>query len=755
LTLDTQQPAPSAKPPARAGLAIRAVALGVAFAALCWLAHGFWLNSASVLDDHWHQRNLRTYGWSPSALIDATRIEPAAWQHLWWQNQSMYWEYARPVFILAMKLLYGVIGGNDPLPLHAASFALHWLNACLVAGLAWKLSRNMRAAALAGGLFILYPHAVISVAWPSALNCVLYTTLLLIALLLYVRASRLELCAAPGVSPAAPSAAPPLRRGVFATLLAVWIVGLFTRENTLLLPVMFVAMDLTFGGWRHARARWGPYLILAALGAAFVVWRSVTFTHPPPEVYVRLPAGEGIEYPLWLAAKLLHYLTTAVWFAPMSIGPTGRFNPWRESPDDIILMASILAACAFAYWLVARRIRGAWLWPLWIVLTVLPVLPVIATPHTGYACGVAVAIGLALADVGPMARLGNALAVTYLLISIPVTITNHWQWNAIAAAEMWGLDSMLQSAPPPGTQHIFAINTPFVNVYAKPALAHKAPARFAAPQWHTLVYAAQPVVLEDDVEVIPLDDHRLEVRTRGQPFFSRLLGRFLFESFRDGPRFKSGDRVSTPHFDVEIADADVHGVRRLIFTFPRPLDDPSYCFYVSTADCGALRLNFDHIRDAGRPAPPLVPQQPPGAASAVAELADRVWRDSHPAAIDSVFAALESSAPAIHAAAQTQLENLLGVTARAMASPALRLVEKPDKTDADWAALRTWWHAEVTPQTLHDLRRVQEGLSHLLKLREELPHALYWASKAVRSDLYLTGPPFPTSRDELAAGGPK
>src|SRR5439155_14044300 len=56
--------------------------------------------------------------------------------------------------------------------------------------------------------------------------------------------------------------------------------------------------------------------------------------------------------------------------------------------------------------------------------------------------------------------------------------------------------------------------------------------------------------------------------------------------------FCRGDVVRGADFDVRIEDADAEGVRELVFAFPRPLDDPAYCFYLTTIDCGAARLRF-------------------------------------------------------------------------------------------------------------------------------------------------------------------
>ena len=738
--------------PARATLA------ALLLAALTLLFHGWCLADGSVLDDHWHQKGLREHGWSMDQLLLSTRIEPSQWTHLWWQNQSMAWEYARPVFIWTMKLLYHVIGNDDPIWLHAFSLLLHWINACLVALLLCRLTHSHWWSLFGGVLFIIYPHALISVAWPSSLNCVMHVTLMLIVLMLYRCASH----------NAAASTSAPLRIAPFVTCLVIWIVALFTRENALLLPVILLAFDASAAGPALIRRRWPAYLCFTLIGGSFVLWRILRITQPMPEVYTRLYAGEGIEYPLWLLAKLLHYVCTSIWLAPMSIGPTGRFNPWIEAPGDCTIMLAIVATLSLLYWRAARRHRGWWIWPLWIVLMVLPVLPVIATPHSGYASGVGFAIAVALAAscalppsapprTGPWSSgqpaakpryapgWSIALAWFFLCTTAGFTILNRWQWTAIIAAERYFNDAVAAAPPPDDTTDVFLLNLPFANIYAKPALDHRLPG-FDRLRWHVLCFSPQILMVEDNVTVEQFDTHRLRI-TAGpaQPFFSRLLGRFLFEAFRDGPRFKSGDRYTTPDFDILILDADKHGVRSLEFAFPKPLNDPNYCFYLSTLDCPAMRIRFEPVG--------TVPESQPALAPDIEELGrahTAITADAEPIAIDALFRGVQSPNATIASRAADLLDSVLGAATRALGAPEQFTFES-DSPSRDWPGLRQWWFTQVDREVLCNLRYIQEDLSYLVKQREELPHGRVWAAKVfqLKTDLYLTGPPFPTSREEI------
>ena len=61
-------------------------------------------------------------------------------------------------------------------------------------------------------------------------------------------------------------------------------------------------------------------------------------------------------------------LTAAVWLSPLTVGPTGRFNPLLEVPGDCLFMFVILAVMGAGYFVACRRARGWWLWPLWLSL---------------------------------------------------------------------------------------------------------------------------------------------------------------------------------------------------------------------------------------------------------------------------------------------------------------------------------------------------------------------------------------------------
>ena len=797
----------------------RALLTIVLLAAAVLIAHGWCLSDGTVLDDWQHQKHLREHGWSLAELQRSLTIRPADWVEHWWQTKEVRWEYARPLFILTMKVIYHVLGGDDPIWLHAWSLLLHFACAVMVWRLTWLLTGDEFWSAFAGLLFVVYPHAVMTVQWSSSQNCVQQTAFTLAALLFYIRASGLNVFERRDEeterrrdevkgntdrsdggrgNATAHSVSSSLRLSVssaaaLAGCFLFWLIALFTKENALLLPPIAVAVDLAFGGWRHVRARLPVYAVFAVVGVAFLVWRASVITVGMPDVYFRRPAGDWPEYLAWCAAKLLHFITTSIWPAPMTIGPTGRFNPWSEAIGDCLLMLAIVVTLSAGYVLAARRLRGWWIWTLWIVLAVLPVTPVIATAHSGYLAGVGYAVAVALAAVGtkraahsiqnPKSKIQNepprshAFASRLLAVCVRVaafaaitsmsvlTLMNRWQWTGVIAAERW-VPAWVQ-ADPPGSRatDVFFINLPFINIYAKPQLVRLLGPGFEPVRAHVLTYAPQPIMPEQRVTIVQRSSHSFSLKIEGQPYFSRLLGRFLLEGFGPGRQLRTGEVVATEHGTVTIGAADAEGVRELEFTFPRPLSSPDYCFYLTTETCGAARLHFANLPDAvasPRPAPA------PGDIQEIAALRGRLDSGDAAAMRPLLALAADETSP-LASAARDAVRPIASHIAKVTGSPVQRLLlgphidpdplappprirdpEPPPSPPAlsavEWAEIARWWHECVTDDQVALLWARRGEFAHFIKAREELPHARQWVAMIGRTDLYLTGPPFPGPR---------
>lgn len=721
--------------------------------AITLAAHGLALFDGVVLDDFWHQKGLREHGWSFSELLRTLNIAPADFLETWWQQKEVCWHYLRPFFIICMKAVY-TIGGQSPVALHAFSILLHTLSGLMVWRLCRMLTRSEPWSLIGGLMFVIYPHSIISVAWPSSLNCVIQTTLLLATILCYLRASRLEtgLRLDPGVRDTWSFSIPPVARTplIFATVF--WLLAIFTRENAILLPAILASFEVAFGSWRRLWARRRLYVVAGMVIAAFMAWREWMQIHPLPEVYCRRPDGDGLEYAGWLVAKFLHYVCVSIWPAPMTIGPTGRFNPWSTVPGDCLLMLSLIAAIGTVYALVTRRARGWWIWPLWIGLSVLPVTAVIATPHSGYMCGVGFGVGMALTGACLHAvsqkwlvRTAGGLIALLILGMAFMSPVNRLQWVATYSAERHLPSWVMVSPPPREARDVFFINMPFVNIYCKPNLVARLGPWFEDTTVHVLTYAPQPHAMDRRTSlatgvtetrlttvVEQLDERRFTVAIQGQPYFSRLLGRFLLEAFRGKGTFAQGQEFAGKAFDVKIVEADAEGVWKMMFTFPKPLNDPSYCFYLSSVDCGAARLRF-RMTDTN-------PVDVPGPVDLV-EAGARMDAGSASAAMPLFGAVLAAETEPAGKASEALLP-IVQYMARATGAPVQSILDRPQLTPEDWQRLRGWWQTSIDDQQLRELWLHRHDFDYLTYLRSEFDWDRYLASFIFNSDLYMTGPPY-------------
>lgn len=737
------------------------ILLVVLLGAANFAAHGHALWDGLFLDDHWHVLRLAENNWSLRELFEATTIAPDRFMAMWWQEESLSWWYVRPFAVFVAKVVYHLSEGSVK-ALHVVSILLHLVNALMVHHLVLRMSRRRFWAVVAALLVVVYSHSVYAVAWLAAQNALLQTTLTLGGLLLYARASRLDLYAGPrdedALSELQPRRAPPLAWPALVGFFACWGLGLFSRESAVVLPVFAVAFDLAFGGRHYLRARLGLYTVMAVFAGAFILWRVVFFDHPMPDFYVQRPGG--FEYIFWWTAKLLHYLTATVWLSPMSIGPSGRFNPWRETPGDIVLMVVILAVMSVGYYMAARRVRGFWIWPLWILLGLLPVVPIVATPHNGYlpsiGFAVAMAIGPALRDVTRPTSVGRwctGVAIWFLIATTTYMPIYRPMWYSVMAAERMTIAQAMELPPAPQTRDVFFINLPFVNIYATYHLdealgrgARLGVREQAAPLYrtHVLTFAPDLLRVEQPCRVEQIDEHRFRLSMEGErPWFSGALGRFLIEAQRPSGRFHSGDRTSSEHFVATVLRADEQGVREIEFEFYEPLASERFCFYLGTPTCAAARLRFTGPITDG-----IVAEEPESTQWSGRDVAQAETRlragDSRSARV--LFGAAESPDASVRSRALSALDEVCLPVVRALGGPLPRTqaggLFEPDEL----ACLARWWANHVDDEQAAVLHDIADRYVDLRWQRDALFRIRAIAAQVIHADLYLTGPPFPGPR---------
>ncbi len=727
------------------------VARGLVLITVVTLAtHGLALFDGVVLDDYWHQKGLREHGWTFTGLLRTLDITPSEFIETWWQTREVKWHYMRPFFIVCMKTVYTVIGGNDPFALHVFSLLLHLLSALLVWRLCWMLTRHAAFSIIGGLLFAIYPHSSVTVAWPSSQNVVIQTTLLLATILSYLRATGLSVGPETWRTGLKQSTddPPQLSRGFTALTFVFWFLAILTRENAILLPAILAAFELSFGSWRRLWHRKGLYIAFFLVGCAFMAWREWMRIPPLPDVYCVRPNGNWAEYLPWLAAKFLHYLTVSIWPAPMTVGPTGRYNPWSEVPGDCFLMLGTVIAIGAIYFVAARRARGWWIWPTWIVLSIVPVMAVVATPHSGYMSGVGFAIGMVIACTAAIrfgsihvrrVTLGTAAGI--FIGAAFMSPVNRLQWIATFSAERYLPSWVMVSPPPREVRDVFFVNLPFVNVYVKPNLTARLGDWFEEVNCHVLTWAPQALEMDQRTILEQEDAHSFTVAVEGQAYFSRLLGRFVLEAFRGKERFQQGQAFAAREFDVTILDADDEGVWKLRFTFRKPLADPSYCFYLSSKACGAARVRFSSMRVAAVESPSGLSRDTLPSDWDV-ELASGRLSGGRAEAALPLFSAVMSDNAELAATAESALRPVVQYMATALAAPIQSLLDAESLTQREWRQVAEWWVRSVDDTFLSELWLRRSDLDDLRWLRYEILWDRILAGHVIRSDLYLSGPPY-------------
>ncbi len=742
-------------------------------------AHGASILDGLFLDDHLHVVRFRSNEWSLRHWLEATTIVPEEFMETWWQDQSIRWQYARPFSVLLAQTVYHLFGESVK-ALHGLSVALHFAGAVMIFYLCCRLTRSRGWSLVGALLFVVHSHSVYAVGWLAAQNCVLQTVLTLAALLCYIRASGLDVYAG-AARPLdqcvrEPEARAPARNSPawFLLSLGFWILALASRENALVFPVFAAAFDLAFGGWRHIRRRVPAYALMGALAVAFALWRLIVFYHPMPDFYVR--RYDGAEYLWWWLAKLLHYVTGVVWLSPLMVGPSARFNPFREVPGDCLLMIGIIGVMFLGYWLACRRARGWWIWPLWIFLSLLPVVPVFAAPHSAYmpAVGFAVAmiLGPALRHEIQPASIGRwcpGVAIWFLIATTTYMPIYHTFWSAVQSAEKFTIAQMAADPPGPATREIFLINLPFVNIYTRLHLAEQLqgaggaseagassaailagaappenlPEKKPVPDFrcHVLTYAPNVLRMEEDCRLEQIDAHTFRLTIEGR-YFEGALGRYLIESMRPSGRFKAGEVVHGRLFDVEVVRADEVGVQELQFRFHRPLASPEYCFYLTTNRQAAVRV---HFWESQEPAAALSPQPGDGAVEQVQAAVKRLHA-GEAAAANILFEAMNSDDAEVRAVAVTEFRRVALPVSQALASPIQELLKSPSWDPQDQVVIRQWWGDSVRDRTLQVLW-VRRSEWEAYQSRRDRLFSIQWIARhVIRTDLYMTGPPFPGPR---------
>ena len=257
--------------------------------------------------------------------------------HLWSHQALFHVLFYRPLFSLWMLVIH-TLGGLSPWFWHLSSILLHVACTYLVYRLSKRLLDRKVGAVLAAALFAIHPIHVEAVTWVSASNELLFSGLLLGAMLALVA---------------------PRERGNRWPILAsavLYFTSLFAKETGVALIVLLIAM-----AWirqdqdRDKRANWSRRLLLAggpyvvATGAYLIIRWSVMHV-------AGIETGEHSWRELLFSSPsiLMFYLRRMI----VPVGLSGGYvNPIHSSPTMAfwLPLAVILLFVLLMTWLAFRR----------------------------------------------------------------------------------------------------------------------------------------------------------------------------------------------------------------------------------------------------------------------------------------------------------------------------------------------------------------------------------------------------------------
>jgi hypothetical protein len=259
---------------------------------------------------------------------------------------------------------------------------------------------------------------------------------------------------------------------------------------------------------------------------------------------------------------------------------------------------------------------------------------------------------------------------------------------------------------------------------------------------HVLTYSPDLLRMEHPCRLEQLDEHRFRIRIEGdRHWFSGALGRFLIEALRPSGRLNTGDEVRGELFDAVVRDVDGDGVRELEFVFHEPLASERFCFYLGTPSCAAARVRFagpisftssSQNADEHETAPSL---------QEVEVAADRLLLGDSQAAL-ILFRAAEIGHGPARDAARAAIEDICEPVAEALGAPVLQRLPSGQAMWSHRRDVARWWSRHVDDQAVLTLPGHRDAFESMRQTRDSLFRIRQIASHVIRSDLYLTGPPF-------------
>lgn len=273
-----------------------------------------------------------------NAPLRLDSLAPADLERAAWSLESG--PLKRPIAYLSFALNYYFAGGYDSFAFKATNLAIHLLNTLLVMALAWRLGtatlvdqldRRHSAALLTAAIFALHPLALSPVLYVVQRMASLSTLFVLASVLCLLQARAGVVLGAGGRQSCQVASLGWLGAGCLFGLL-----GLFTKENAALLPLLYLLVDRVcfptapYWQWlgrpsRGGRLTRGVLWLMAAIAASLLAWYVAPGYEARPFTLTERVLTEG----------------RVLWFY-LGLFALPRINAFGLYHDDIALSAGLL-----------------------------------------------------------------------------------------------------------------------------------------------------------------------------------------------------------------------------------------------------------------------------------------------------------------------------------------------------------------------------------------------------------------------------
>ena len=555
--------------------------------------HGRSVDDGLMLDDNNHRAELHENGWSLRNMVDASHLGGERRRvHMWWQDQADQY-FFRPLAFFLMKTEY-VICRWHPAPMHIFSLAWTALNCVLVLLLARSVGLSLIWATLAGLLFVVHPANALTTQWIACQNEQMATAFLLAGLICWARRTGWVRWDGSATTPDGPWWA-------FAALLC-FIAALACRETAVVFAPLVILGDYLLRPTR-LKSRQSVYALLVLLTLAYFFMRHAalggfTLLGPP---YAYLPSTPG--FTRFIFDKFFYYCIGLFAYVPI-IGFAG-LDAMRSQPTAFYGSFAVVA-CMWAVlltWL--RPARHIWYMLALATIPLAPVLPVFASAHHLYmaSAGAMLAVVMVIHAIwqrvsqfvdstrrNARAMLAVALSL-YLITGAGLNLLFSSSFSGFSAlSQLPAIEATELNGPYHPNDRLFFINLPPLGFNCMPAIEERT--GVSPLTGYVLTFSSDFLGMNQPSSIERVDDRTLRVRTDGPGYFSGQMGRSMLEAIGRNAPFRQGERFETPDFQVEITRADDAGIQELTFTFPRPLDDPTYHFFFGSSQFVAYPLPF-------------------------------------------------------------------------------------------------------------------------------------------------------------------